>query len=136
MYLCWTVAALAVAGFGLSTAGWQLMIISLVINGLEASGTVAWATTKQVLVPAEMLGRVSSLDITFSELNELVWLLADGECTQTGGDGSKKTFPYRLTGVLANEGARWRWLLLAGSDPHRAAPEILPAGLRRAPHKC
>lgn len=62
MYLCWTVAALAVAGFGLATAGWQLMIISLVINGLEAAGTVAWATTKQVLVPAEMLGRVSSLD--------------------------------------------------------------------------
>jgi len=60
MYLCWTVAA--VAGYGLATAGWQLMIISLLINGLEAAGTVAWATTKQLLVPAEMLGRVSSLD--------------------------------------------------------------------------
>lgn len=62
MYVCWAVAALAVAGFGLATAGWQLMIFSLVINGLEAAGTVAWATTKQRLVPAEMLGRVSSLD--------------------------------------------------------------------------
>jgi Na+/melibiose symporter-like transporter len=62
MYLCWTVAALAVAGYGLATSGWQLMIISLVINGLEAAGWVAWATTKQLLVPAEMLGRVSSLD--------------------------------------------------------------------------
>jgi MFS family permease len=62
MYLCWTVAALAVAGYGLATAGWQLMIISLVINGLEAAGTVAWATTKQLLVPPDMLGRVSSLD--------------------------------------------------------------------------
>jgi len=62
MYACWTVAALAVAGIGLATSGWQLMIISLVINGLEAAGTVAWATTKQLLVPAEMLGRVSSLD--------------------------------------------------------------------------
>jgi len=62
MYVCWTAAALAVAGYGLATAGWQLMIFSLVINGLEAAGTVAWATTKQLLVPAEMLGRVSSLD--------------------------------------------------------------------------
>ncbi len=62
MYLCWSVATLAVAGYGLATAGWQLMIISLIINGLEAAGTVAWATTKQRLVPAEMLGRVSSLD--------------------------------------------------------------------------
>jgi MFS family permease len=62
MYLCWTTAALVVAGYGLATSGWQLMIISLVINGLEAAGFVAWATTKQLLVPAEMLGRVSSLD--------------------------------------------------------------------------
>ena len=62
MYLCWAAAALAVAGYGLATTGWQLMVFSLVINGLEAAGTVAWATTKQLLVPAEMLGRVSSLD--------------------------------------------------------------------------
>jgi len=62
MYLCWTTATLAVAGYGLATAGWQLMLVSLLINGLEAAGTVAWATTKQRLVPAEMLGRVSSLD--------------------------------------------------------------------------
>jgi len=62
MYLCWTLAAVSVAGFGLATAGWQLMVISLVMNGLEAAGTVAWATTKQRLVPPEMLGRVSSLD--------------------------------------------------------------------------
>jgi MFS family permease len=62
MYLCWTFATLAVAGYGLATAGWQLMIISVVVNGLEAAGTVVWATTKQRLVPAEILGRVSSLD--------------------------------------------------------------------------
>lgn len=62
MYLCWAVAALSVAGYGLAISGWQLMLISLVINGLEAAGWVAWATTKQLLVPAEMLGRVSSLD--------------------------------------------------------------------------
>lgn len=62
MYLCWALAALSVAGYGLASSGWQLAIISLVINGLEAAGWVAWATTKQLLVPAEMLGRVSSLD--------------------------------------------------------------------------
>jgi len=62
MYLCWTAGTAVVAGYGFATAGWQLMIICLVINGLEAAGTVAWATTKQLLVPAEILGRVSSLD--------------------------------------------------------------------------
>jgi SnoaL-like domain len=278
MYVCWTAAALAFAGYGLATAGWQLMIFSLVINGLEAAGTVAWATTKQLLVPAEMLGRVSSLDwfisiaglpvsyaltapvaallgaqttfvaasvlcaavtfaalflprmrdadgaltaarqlsstgrnrgrhrapgpaagaatvnramlqealhalstafhtkdaeglqrlfsttatvtyagsesgekatgptelrrllsdllsrpvaysfefhdITFSEHNEMVWLLADGYGTQTGDNGATETFPYRLTGVLAIESARWRWRLLAGSEP---SPGVAPS---------
>jgi hypothetical protein len=37
-------------------------VISLVLNGLEAAGTVAWATTKMRFVPSDMLGRVSSLD--------------------------------------------------------------------------
>jgi hypothetical protein len=32
------------------------------VNGLEAAGTIAWATAKQRLVPAELLGRVSSVD--------------------------------------------------------------------------
>jgi ketosteroid isomerase-like protein len=61
-------------------------------------------------------------DITYSEHDELVWLLADGSCTQTRHDGATETFDYRLTGVLADESnadesARWRWLLLAGSEP-------------------
>ena len=62
MYLCWALATLCVAGYGLARQGWQLMVVSLVFNALEAAGTVAWATTKQRMVPAEMLGRVSSLD--------------------------------------------------------------------------
>jgi len=56
-------------------------------------------------------------DITYAEHSEVVWLLADGEGTETGADGATETFPYRLTGVLANENAQWRWLLLAGSEP-------------------
>ena len=56
-------------------------------------------------------------DITFSEHSGLVWLLADGNATETGDDGATETFPYRLTGVLANEEAQWRWLILAGSEP-------------------
>lgn len=56
-------------------------------------------------------------DITFSEQDGLVWLLADGDCTQSGDGGATQTFPYRLAGVLVNESAGWRWLLLAGSEP-------------------
>lgn len=62
MYVCWAVATLAVAGYGLATSGWQLGVVCALVNGLEAAGTIAWATTKQRLVPAELMGRVSSLD--------------------------------------------------------------------------
>lgn len=56
-------------------------------------------------------------DLTFGEHSGLVWLLADGNGTQTGDDGEAETFPYRLTGVLAHEEGGWRWLMLAGSEP-------------------
>jgi DHA3 family tetracycline resistance protein-like MFS transporter len=62
MYVTWTLATLAVAGYGLSSAVWQLMIASLAFNALETAGTIVWATAKQRHVPSALLGRVSSLD--------------------------------------------------------------------------
>jgi MFS family permease len=62
MYVAWTLATLAVAGYGLATAVWQLMLASLAFNALETAGTIVWATAKQRHVPAALLGRVSSLD--------------------------------------------------------------------------
>jgi MFS family permease len=62
MYVTWTLATLAVAGYGLAGAVWQLMLASLAFNALETAGTIVWATAKQRHVPAALLGRVSSLD--------------------------------------------------------------------------
>jgi MFS family permease len=62
MYLAWTLATFAVAGYGLASAVWQLMVASLAFNALETAGTIVWATAKQRHVPAALLGRVSSLD--------------------------------------------------------------------------
>ena len=62
MYACWTLATLAVAGYGLGRSAAQLMIACLVFNALEAAGTIVWATIKQRHVPGALLGRVSSLD--------------------------------------------------------------------------
>jgi hypothetical protein len=62
IYLVWTLATLAVAGYGLATAMWQLMLASLAFNLLETAGTIVWATLKQRHVPGELLGRVSALD--------------------------------------------------------------------------
>jgi MFS family permease len=62
MYLAWTVATLAVAGYGLAGGLAGLMVASVLFNTLETAGTIAWATAKQRHVPASLLGRVSSLD--------------------------------------------------------------------------
>ena len=62
MYVTWTLATLAVAGYGLATSSWQLAVACLVFNALETVGTIVWATIKQRHVPESLLGRVSSLD--------------------------------------------------------------------------
>jgi Transmembrane secretion effector len=62
MYLAWTVATVSVAGYGVSTGLWGLMLASVLFNTLETAGTIAWATAKQRHVPSQLLGRVSSLD--------------------------------------------------------------------------
>jgi MFS family permease len=62
IYVVWTLATVAVAGYGVATAVWQLMCVSVAFNALETAGTIVWATVKQRRVPAGLLGRVSSLD--------------------------------------------------------------------------
>jgi MFS family permease len=62
IYAVWALATVAVAGYGLANAMWQLMVASLAFNLLETAGTIVWATMKQRHVPGELLGRVSSLD--------------------------------------------------------------------------
>lgn len=66
IYGWWTLATLAVAGYGLATSSWGLASAALVVNGAEAAGTVVWATLKQRRVVNSMLGRVSSIDWAIS----------------------------------------------------------------------
>ena len=62
MYIVWTLATVAVMGYGLASTVWMLMLASLVFNGFETVGTIVWATVKQRHVPSDLLGRVSSFD--------------------------------------------------------------------------
>jgi MFS family permease len=62
IYGWWTLATLAVAGYGLATNAWGLVLAAVAVNGAEAIGAVAWATLKQKRVPNVVLGRVSSID--------------------------------------------------------------------------
>ena len=62
MYVVWTLSTLAVAGYGFARFPWQAMVACFVFNALESAGVIVWATTKGRLVPARLLGRVSSFD--------------------------------------------------------------------------
>ena len=62
MYVTWALATLAVAGYGLALHRWELAVACFAVNALEAAGTIAWATTKQRLVPQHLMGRISSID--------------------------------------------------------------------------
>jgi len=62
IYAWWSVATLAVAGYGIATRAWGLSVAAFVVYGAEAAGAIVWTTLKQQRVPNSMLGRVSSID--------------------------------------------------------------------------
>jgi DHA3 family tetracycline resistance protein-like MFS transporter len=117
MYAAWTLATLAVAGYGLAAAVWHLMLVSLVFNALETVGFIVWATAKQRHVPPHLLGRVSSLDWLISTgLLPLSFALtgpvsaalgAQGTMIAAGAIGAAVTLAALfLPGMRAIEGAR------------------------------
>ena len=62
MYSAWTIGSLALVGFGLAGAVWQMQAISFLEGAFFTAGMVVWGTLVQTLVPGELLGRVTSLD--------------------------------------------------------------------------
>ncbi len=62
MYVTWTASIAALAGYGVATELWQAMAASFVGGAGFAAGIIVWTTLMQRLVPAELLGRVTSFD--------------------------------------------------------------------------
>ena len=62
MYAGWAVSGALTAGFAVADAAWQLCAVAFVSFACATAGMVVWSTLMQTLVPAEMLGRVSSVD--------------------------------------------------------------------------
>jgi Transmembrane secretion effector len=62
IYVTWAIATFTVAGYGLATQRWQVVVAAFLFNALETAGTVVWATAKHRLVPVNLLGRVASFD--------------------------------------------------------------------------
>lgn len=142
MYVTWTLATLAIAGYGLATAAWQLMVACLLFNALEAAGTIVWATMKQRHVPLAMLGRVSSLDwlisigllpISFA-LTAPVASLVGARATLIGAAviGAAVTISaLALPGMRDIEGSPERELEDAGGPSFAGAPELTSSPLVR-----
>jgi hypothetical protein len=62
MWAAWGVGTVLDIGLAISTAAWQMCAIAFFSFGFATAGMVVWSTLVNTLVPAEMLGRVSSLD--------------------------------------------------------------------------
>ena len=62
MWCAWFVGDLLIVVLAVAGAAWQMCLIALVSFGLGTAGMVVWNTMMNTLVPAEMLGRVSSFD--------------------------------------------------------------------------
>jgi MFS family permease len=131
MYVAWTAGTVAVAGYGLAAHVWQLMLVSLAFNALETAGTIVWATAKQRHVPAELLGRVSSLDwlisigllpLSFALTGPMTaWIGVQATMVGAGILGGIVTFSaLLLPGMRAIEGRH--------GEPRRPTPKPATAG--------
>jgi DHA3 family tetracycline resistance protein-like MFS transporter len=62
LYWAWGLSTLAIAGYAVAAAVWQLMALSFIVGLGAGLGNPVWATLMQVRVPARLRGRVASLD--------------------------------------------------------------------------
>jgi DHA3 family tetracycline resistance protein-like MFS transporter len=62
MWTAWSVGVVLDIGFAVAGAAWQMCAIAIFSFGLGTVGLIIWNTIVTTLVPAEMLGRVSSFD--------------------------------------------------------------------------
>jgi DHA3 family tetracycline resistance protein-like MFS transporter len=62
MYVTWGVATLPFLIYAFGTALWQFLVFAVFEGGCMAAGGVAWGTLMSTRVPAELRGRVHSLD--------------------------------------------------------------------------
>jgi DHA3 family tetracycline resistance protein-like MFS transporter len=62
LYVSWSLATLAVAGFALATEIWHAMAAELAAGALGAVGMIVWMTLTHRLVPSELRGRIESVD--------------------------------------------------------------------------
>ena len=66
VYVAWAATAFSLVGYALVDTVWQAMLVSFFSVGCLTTGGIVWTTVLQRSVPAQMIGRVSSLDWVLS----------------------------------------------------------------------
>ncbi|NNN09392.1 MAG: MFS transporter [Acidimicrobiaceae bacterium] len=101
MWLAWTVASMMSIPLGLANSAWLASGIAFVSGALLMMGTIWWNSLMQSEVPAEMLGRVSSVDWTFSLGLSPVGVALAGVVSGTVGVRTTIVVPGIVVGVVA-----------------------------------
>jgi DHA3 family tetracycline resistance protein-like MFS transporter len=113
-YGLWAMSCLAQVGFGIAFHVWQVAITAMVIQTCVTAFSVLWFTMEYRIVPAALLGRVSSIDwllvlagapLAFALVGPLVHLFgARGTMVVTGSLGTiAMLIPLILRGALDPE---------------------------------
>ena len=125
-YVAWSLSTLAVAGYGFARAPWQAMVACFAFNAFESAGLIVWLTTKQSLVPARLLGRVSSLDWLISiGLMPVSYALAGPVAGLLG------TRPTLIGAGLLGAGITFGFLFLPGMRSIEGSLRVVTPELRR-----
>jgi DHA3 family tetracycline resistance protein-like MFS transporter len=134
LFALWTTCTLAVAGYALTSAVWQLMVLTFAYGLCVSCGMVIWATLMQTRVPPELLGRVTSVDwlvsiglspLSFALVGPIAALVGtDATLVGAGLLGSAATAAiFLLVPALRADDAR------SARGPHGGPPrDAAPAG--------
>ena len=63
LYACWGAGTLPLVGYAVATELWQLMILAALFGAMITIGIIIFVTLQNTRVPAEMRGRVRSVDL-------------------------------------------------------------------------
>jgi DHA3 family tetracycline resistance protein-like MFS transporter len=128
MYVGWACATFVIAGYGLATGVWQMVVLGFVAGLGLALGQAIWGTMMHQLVPRELLGRVTSLDWLISTSLMPVSMIAVGFLGDAIGPGTTLVLAGAIGGTLTLLAV----LIPGVRDPERDGSDALGEPLRES----
>jgi DHA3 family tetracycline resistance protein-like MFS transporter len=128
MYVGWACATFVIAGYGLATGVWQMVVLGFVAGLGLALGQAIWGTMMHHFVPRELLGRVTSLDWLISTSLMPVSMIAVGFLGDAIGPGTTLVLAGAIGGTLTLLAV----LIPGVRDPERDGSDALGEPLRES----